>query len=138
MFAGTREERSMSDEPTTPEAAPKPFEASKYIRKIKGGDYLEVKWRIVWFRSEFPNGRIVSELLHHGDHQAVFRATVENGHGGVATGHGTEEIDHFQDYLEKAETKAIGRALAALGYGTQFCYDFADGDGPIADAPLGK
>lgn len=40
--------------------------------------------------------------------------------GAEATGHGSETPRDFSDYIEKAETKAIGRALAALGYGTQF------------------
>jgi hypothetical protein len=31
-----------------------------------------------------------------------------------------EKAASFSDFLEKAETGAIGRALAALGYGTQF------------------
>jgi hypothetical protein len=43
---------------------------------------------------------------------------------GEATGWGSETADDFEDYIEKAETKALGRALAALGYGTQFCEDF--------------
>ncbi len=44
--------------------------------------------------------------------------------GGRATGYGSEAQGDFADYIEKAETKAIGRALAALGYGTQFALDF--------------
>src|SRR5690606_28997215 len=40
-------------------------------------DYLDVKWRIVWFRQEHPNGSIVTELLSvPGEHPAVVRATV--------------------------------------------------------------
>ena len=38
-------------------------------------------------------------------------------------------------YIEKAETKALGRACAALGYGTQFCDDF-DFRGKPVDAPV--
>ena len=46
------------------------------------------------------------------------------------------------DYIEAAETKAIGRALAALGYGTQFCSDFdfssnaRPGKAQVVDAPV--
>ncbi len=55
---------------------------------------------------------------------AVFRAEVILPNGGRATGYGSEAQADFADYIEKAETKAIGRALAALGYGTQFALDF--------------
>ncbi len=114
------------------------FEPSKYITKIKGGDYLEVKWRLVWFRTEHPEGQIETELMHHGDNQAVFRARVTIPGAGSATGWGSEGIDDFRDYIEKAETKALGRALAALGYGTQFCPDFEFGaaESRIVDSPI--
>lgn len=114
------------------------FEPSKYITKIKGGDYLEVKWRLVWFRTEHPEGQIETELIHHGDNQAVFRARVTIPGAGSATGWGSEGIDDFRDYIEKAETKALGRALAALGYGTQFCPDFEFGaaESRIVDSPI--
>jgi len=55
---------------------------------------------------------------------ALFRARVSVPGGGTASGWGSETADDFGDYIEKAETKALGRALAALGYGTQFCEDF--------------
>jgi hypothetical protein len=55
--------------------------------------------------------------------------------GGSATGWGSESAGDFRDFLEKAETKAIGRALAALGYGTQFCHDheFGVGETPVVN-----
>ena len=59
--------------------------------------------------------------------RAIFRARVLLASGGSATGWGHETAGGFEDYLEKAETKALGRALAALGYGTQFCEDFESG-----------
>ncbi len=114
------------------------FEPKNYLTRISGADYLEVKWRLVWFRNENPNGRIQTDLVSHQDATAVFRATVEIPDGGSATGWGSEEADDFGDYIEKAETKAIGRALAALGYGTQFCPDFEFGaaDSRVVDSPI--
>jgi pimeloyl-ACP methyl ester carboxylesterase len=42
----------------------------------------------------------------------------------------------FADYCERAETRALGRALAALGIGTQFVgQDLTEGD-HVADAPV--
>ncbi len=114
------------------------FEPKNYLTRISGADYLEVKWRLVWFRNENPNGRIQTELMSHVDNTAVFRACVEIPDAGSSTGWGSESADDFGDYIEKAETKALGRALAALGYGTQFCPDFEFGaaDNRVVDSPI--
>jgi hypothetical protein len=69
---------------------------------------------------------------------AVFRAKVTLPSGASATGWGSEGTDDFGDYLEKAETKALGRALAALGFGTQFCpdFDFGADRQRVVDSPV--
>lgn len=47
------------------------------LTKVGSSDYLEVKWRIVWFRKEFPNGSITTELVEHRQGEyALFKATV--------------------------------------------------------------
>jgi hypothetical protein len=67
---------------------------------------------------------------------AIYKATVADGEGGIATGTGTETRKGFEDFVEKAETRAIGRALAALGIGTQFVgQDLTEGE-HVADAPV--
>jgi len=121
------------------------FDPARYMTKVLGRDYLEVKWRLVWLRAVHPLARIETELVEHRDNAAVFRATVtlppemlypsDIDSGEIvsqpwvasATGYGMESATDFGDYLEKAETKALGRALAALGFGTQFCGDFEFG-----------
>ncbi len=100
------------------------FDASKYLTDLNGKDYLEVKWRLLWLRTEHADAVVETELVKHGAGLALFRARVTVPGGGVATGWGSETADDFEDFIEKAETKALGRALAALGYGTQFCEDF--------------
>ncbi|MER3437096.1 MAG: hypothetical protein C4346_05565 [Chloroflexota bacterium] len=114
------------------------FDPSKYLTKVGGADYLEVKWRLVWLRELHPDAAIETELVSHDGNLAVFRARVSIPGGGSATGWGSEGIDDFRDYLEKAETKALGRALAALGFGTQFCpdFDFGAAQGAVVDAPI--
>jgi hypothetical protein len=102
----------------------KPFDASKYLTDLNGRDYLEVKWRLLWLRTEHPEALIDTQLVKHTTDLALFRAQVSVPGGGTATGWGSETAEDFGDYIEKAETKALGRALAALGYGTQFCEDF--------------
>ena len=132
----------------------KPFDASDHLIKIQGGkEYLPVAWRLVWLRDQHPEAIIVTELLERTDTFALFKADitipyggqaaegVDMTGGGSATGHGSETKADFGDFIEKAETKAIGRALAALGYGTQFYAEEMDElDGKrgerIVDAPV--
>lgn len=115
-----------------------PFEPSRYLTKVNGADYLEVKWRLVWLRDSHPDATIETEMVNLADNVAVFRARVHLPNGGSATGWGTESAGDFRDFIEKAETKALGRALAALGFGTQFCPDFEFGavSGRVVDAPI--
>ena len=119
--------------------APAPaFDSSKYLTKVNGSDYLEVKWRLVWLRETHPDAQIETEMVQLDRNLAVFRAKVSLPGGGSATGWGSEGLDDFRDYIEKAETKALGRALAALGFGTQFCpdFDFGANAGRVVDAPI--
>jgi hypothetical protein len=115
------------------------FNPRANVRKLRGGaEYLDVKERLRWFRHDHPDGQIDTEHISLTDKIAVFRATVSYSRPdadgrALASGHGSETPGDFPDYIEKAETKAIGRALAALGYGTQFLPD--DGE-RIADAPV--
>lgn len=99
------------------------FDPTPYFRQLRGrggGDYLDVKWRLLWLRKEHPDAQIVTELVQHDPQMAIFKATVTVPTGGKATGYGSETASDFPDFIEKAETKAIGRALNALGYGAQF------------------
>lgn len=115
------------------------FEPARHLSRISGSDYLEVKWRLVWLRDRHPDATVATELIEHEPGKsAVFKAAVQTGSGGGATGYGMETAGDFRDYLEKAETKAIGRALAALGFGTQFCsdHDFGSDRGRVVDSPV--
>jgi hypothetical protein len=99
------------------------FDPTPYIRQLRGrggGEYLDVKWRLLWLRKEHPDAQIITELVEHDGQMAIFKATVTVPSGGKATGYGSETASDFPDFIEKAETKAIGRALNALGYGAQF------------------
>ena len=120
------------------------FDPTQYLSKFDGRDYLEVKWRVMWVRHEHPEARMTTEIVQHNEESgfALFRAEVEVPNGGKATGWGSETVRDFHDYIEAAETKALGRALAGLGYGTQFCrdFDFAEnarpGTAQVVDAPV--
>ena len=113
------------------------FDPGRHLSMVGGKEYLEVKYRLVWFRSEYPNGLISTELVKYDDTEAVVKATVSIPDGGMGTGYGACGMKEFRDPLEKAETKAIGRALGVLGFGTQFCedFDFGASNGRVVDAP---
>jgi hypothetical protein len=109
------------------------------ILNLKGKDYLQVAHRLVWFREECPRYRIETEFTQLTEKHAFAKATIKNDSGEImATAHKREDAGHFGDYAEKAETGAIGRALAYCGYGTQFCADEIDEGERIVDAPLTK
>lgn len=103
---------------------------------LKGKEYLEVKYRLVWFREDHPTWPIETEYVHVDDKSAFGKAIIRNEAGMiVATAHKYEDLKGFGDYREKAETGAIGRALALLGYGTQFEPEFDEGT-RVVDAPV--
>lgn len=106
------------------------------LRAMRGGDYMDVKHRLVWLREVHPDAHILTEEKAHDPGKwATFRASVVVPNGGSATGHGSETAGDFGDYYEKAETKALGRALAALGFGAQFLPE--DGEA-LADSPVDR
>lgn len=109
------------------------------ILNLRGKDYLEVKYRLVWFREDHPSWSIETELVSVTDKSACAKATVKEEQGRIiATSHKFETERGFPDFIEKAETGAIGRALALIGYGTQFCADELDEGQRIVDSPVNR
>jgi hypothetical protein len=109
------------------------------LMNLKGKDYLQVAYRLVWFREEHSDWSIETEFLNQSDQSAVCRATIKDALGRtIATSHKEESSKDFaMGHREKAETGAIGRALALCGYGTQFEPEFDEGD-RVVDSPMGS
>jgi hypothetical protein len=108
------------------------FDPKRHVIKIRGGaEYLPVSARLIWFREEHPDWGIVTEIIeiNNDEKYAIFRATIFNEEGRViASATKKEDIKGFGDYIEKAETGSVGRALAMCGYGAQFEPDLASGN----------
>lgn len=115
------------------------FNPNDHMMKLKGKDYLQVAWRLVWFREDHPDFGIETEAVNITDDNALFKTVITDptGHQ-VSSGHGSESKKDFGDFIEKAETKAVGRALAMLGYGTQFAADELDEGERIVDSPIDR
>ena len=105
------------------------------ILNLKGKPYLQVAHRIVWFREEHPEDTIETSLVQVNDDCTIAQAIIKTPEGRIrAMAHKREDKKGFQDHTEKAETGAIGRALALCGYGTQFAPEFDEGE-RLADSP---
>jgi hypothetical protein len=133
----------------------KEFNPNEHLLRIQGKDYLPVRWRLVWFHQATGSraGYVTVELEH--DRQngfAKFFTIAWDGNdeqwrhvnirgveldvcGRVATGEGSETRADFNDYYEKAATKALGRALAGLSFGTQFAPEL-DEKQRVVDSPV--
>lgn len=101
-------------------------------------EYLPVAARIAWFRKDHPFWAIITEVEQLADKAVVMKATIKDMQGVViATARKKETEIGFPDYIEKAETGAIGRALAMCGYGTLQAPEF-DEEQRLADSPVEK
>ena len=86
-------------------------------------EYATVAERVTAFYAAFPFGRIVTELVERTDHRVTFRAAVYRGvdephpasTGWASEREGDGDVNTVA-CLENAETSAIGRALANLGF----------------------
>ncbi len=114
------------------------FSPNDHLIDLKGKQYLQVMWRLVWFREDHPLWNIDTKLEQLTENHAVFSAKISDENGAQkASGYGSEGVKDFRDFIEKAETKAIGRALAMLGYGTQFAPELEEGE-RLVDSPVGS
>jgi len=105
----------------------------QWIETIKA--YLQVAQRLVWFREDHPDWSIKTQMLERSPEHALFKAEIYDEKSNlISTAHKQEQVQHWADFIEKAETGSVGRALANCGYGTQFAPELDEGD-RLADSP---
>src|SRR5690349_1328991 len=124
------------------------YDPNQHLMNLKGKDYLNVQNRMLWFlrdqRDFIVRGLaqmpyIVRTELVELDREAGFahfKTYIRDVLGNEATAYGSETAKDFGDYAEKASTKSLGRALAALGYGTENADDDEGKAGRPVDAPV--
>ena len=144
----------------TPDATAKKFVPEDHLRCLKCGKpvsacpcgafqrpYLETKWRLVWLRDNYaPDAISLDTDIVAWEPAIVVKATasfpatdlrnITNVH---VTAYGSAKPEAGKVYsgreVEKAETAALGRLCAMLGYGTQFTEE--DDTDHLADSPGG-
>ena len=101
-------------------------------------DYLPVAPRIAWFRRDHPDWSIITKAIQSANKAVVMKAIIKDATGKIiATARKKETENGFHDYIEKAETGAVGRALAMCGYGTLQAPEFDEGE-RLADTPVAR
>ena len=125
------------------------FNPADFVRNTVGEEgendlYLDVKYRLLWFRLHRPNGKIEPEIVSLDEKSAVVCCKIYADKNdpadqfiGKAYAQRFATEERFGDrFLELAETVAKGRALADAGYGTQFCMSGDVLSNIIADSPI--
>ena len=103
---------------------------------LRGKPYLQVAHRLVWFREEHPKWLIQTEFVRMDEATTICKALIFDDENKLrAMAHKREDKQHFADHLEKSESSAIGRALAMIGFGTQFAPELDEED-RIVDTPI--
>jgi hypothetical protein len=96
------------------------------VVNIRGKEYQTVALRVQKFRDAHPDWELSTEIIKADDVVVIMQARIYNADGkSISTGHAEEFRTSSQinatSALENAETSAIGRALAAAGWGgTEF------------------
>lgn len=88
---------------------------------IKGKEYVEVNQRIKFFRENYDNGKILTDIISIENGVCIMKATIFINDDIVATGHAYEKegstFINKTSYIENCETSAVGRALGIFGIG---------------------
>lgn len=125
------------------------FDPMNYLRREETENgisfYLDTKFRLLWFRLAYPNGRIekIPKVLNKD--YATFEVRIyanandDAGHflaNGFASRYKDETTEYGKNFVETAETAALGRALKDAGFGTQFCDIALPNDAAYVDSGI--
>jgi hypothetical protein len=98
------------------------FDPKPLVERLRSGGLetsQEVDLLLLWMRKEHPQAKILTDLAQFDPEIAVIRAFVSLPNGAEASGYGSALSADGTEMVERAETKAIGRALKALGYSVE-------------------
>jgi hypothetical protein len=106
------------------------FDPLKFLRKTDNGPKLDLRYKKLWFRLKYPNGRIKLSPLRITDQLAIIEARVffdRKDSESVANYTVLCQADSVSDgrYVEMAQDLATDKALSDAGFGIQFASDEA-------------
>ena len=123
------------------------FEPKNYLRTEEDEEgirfYLDTKYRILWYRLKCPEGKVhkipkvlnkeyaTFEVRVYAHKDDAFDNFLANG---FASRYKDETKEFGLNFVEAAETAALGRALKDAGFGTQFCDVALPNDAAKVDA----
>lgn len=89
---------------------------------IKGKEYVEVNTRLKYFRQNFKDWTLETDIVELTDDKVLMKAYIKDPNGRViATGYAQEDKTssyiNKTSFIENCETSAWGRALGNLGIG---------------------
>lgn len=98
---------------------------------IKGKEYVPVTERVKEFRKQFPDYKLITEIVHYDDNSVIMVAKIYDQDGKmIANGHAQEDRNasniNKTSYVENCETSAVGRAIGMLGIGIDASMASAD------------
>ena len=98
---------------------------------IHGKQYVEVKERIKYFRENFKDWSLTSEVIDLTEDRCVIKATISNEKGrviasGIAYESKGSSYINKTSFIENCETSSWGRALANIGIGLDVAIASAD------------
>lgn len=111
------------------------------LLNLRGKPYLQIAHRLVWLTEKYARYDVTTEFLKLEDDYSIARSvvTVFDDEGNIirrASATKKETKSDFPDFVEKSETGSIGRALAIIGMGTQFCTQDLEEGNRLADSPI--
>ncbi len=106
------------------------FDPLRFLKQTEKGPIMELKYKKLWFRLKYPNGRIKLSTLKITEQLAIIEARV------FFDKNDTEPISAFTAqsdkanapgglYIETAQHRAVDQALTDAGFGIQFVPDNA-------------
>lgn len=90
----------------------------------------------VWNNEKKRSEKVVKQACGYAKYKAIVTLQIGNMVKRASATKSERAVD-FPDYVEKANTGAVGRALAMIGFGTQFTGpELDEGTARIVDAPV--
>ena len=109
----------------------KGFDPLRFLKVTPEGPKLELKYKKIWFRLKYPQGRFKYSALKITDQLAIIEARVyfdknDTEPKAVFTARSDKQTAPGGMYIEAAQYAAIDQALTDAGFGIQFAQDDSD------------